>query len=117
MSDNISTVSKTWRAVRERRALAHRTRCVAAANRAVDDLRAIGVEVVVFGSLADHNAAFRPDSDIDICITNDGGLPFSHIEEIVRMATKPISVDLFAFGDLKPAVQRNVLATGVHHVE
>lgn len=118
--DNVvghSTSRKTWRDVRERRAQAHRARCASAANRVVDDLHALGVEVVIFGSLADPNAPFRPDSDIDICITDDGGLPFSRIEEIVRMATKPISVDLFTFNDLKPAVQRSVLATGVHHVE
>lgn len=111
------TAQKTWHAVRQRRTEAHRERCVAAANQAIADLKAIGVDAVVFGSLVDRAGPFRPDSDIDICILDDAGILFSELENIVRLATRPASIDLFAFAVLKPEIRHNILTTGVRYVE
>jgi predicted nucleotidyltransferase len=92
---------KTWRAVRERRAQLHRKQCVTAANRVIADLSALGVDAVVFGSLANHHAPFREDSDIDVCIMKNPGIEFSLIEMIARGHIKPVCMDLFAEGIAK----------------
>lgn len=108
---------KTWRAVRERRAQLHRIKCVAAANRVLADLSALGVEALVFGSLADRQSNFREDSDIDVCIVKNPGVDFSLIEDIARGHTKPASLDLFFLSELKPEIQQNMIRNGVRHVE
>lgn len=109
--------TKTWRAVRERRAQLHRMKCVVAANRILADLSALGVDALVFGSLANPQAYYREDSDIDVCILKNPGVDFSLIEEIALSHTKPALLDLFSLSELKPEIQQNIIKTGVRHVE
>lgn len=107
---------KTWKALSERRGREHRARCAETANRAVDSLSKLGVKVLIFGSLAEAGASFRPDSDVDLCVVDPAGVPFAEIERVVAEVCRSIPCDLVRLDDLKADVREEVLAKGVTHV-
>jgi predicted nucleotidyltransferase len=108
----------TWQEIRAARATEHRARAVIVANRLIEALRAAGVEAVIFGSLVNQAPSFfRDNSDVDVCITNAGGLRYTDISEIVyQTAGREVCVDLSFLEELKPAVAQRALADGVTHV-
>lgn len=105
-----------WALLQERRARLHRDFCVAAANKVIDELRDIGVDAVIFGSLASEPSVFRSDSDVDLCLLNQV-VPLGKIEEVVRKNLGTVKYDLVEFKDIGPGVRQAVIANGVHRVQ
>lgn len=106
-----------WTLLQDRRARAHRAFCVQAANGIIEELRQVGVDVVVFGSLAENPSWFRVNSDIDLCVLSRGGISLGEVEEVVRRHLGQVKCDLIEFGDLASGVRQEVVARGVRHVQ
>ena len=105
-----------WAMLQERRARLHREFCVNAANKVIDELRDIGVDAVIFGSLASESSMFRSDSDVDLCLLNKV-VPLGEIEEVVRKILGSVKYDLLEFENIGPRVRQEVMANGVPHVQ
>lgn len=105
-----------WAMLQERRAHLHREFCVTAANKVIDELRDMGVDAVIFGSLAGEPSVFRSDSDVDLCLLNKV-VPLGEIEEVVRKNLGPVKYDLVEFEGIGPGVRQAVIANGVHRVQ
>jgi predicted nucleotidyltransferase len=105
-----------WSMLQEQRARLHREFCVKAANQVIDELRDIGVDAVIFGSLACESSMFRGDSDVDLCLLNKV-LPLGEIEAVVRKSLGSVKYDLVEFENIGPRVRQEVIANGVHHVQ
>ncbi len=102
---------------REIARLAHKARCVALANGFVGLCKTKGADVVVFGSLANKDAFFRVDSDIDLCILDPGPLTFREIETLAGYFFAGTKFDLWDKSDLKPDVLDEVARFGVRHFD
>lgn len=105
-----------WAMLQERRARLHREFCVTAANRVIDELRDMGVDAVIFGSLVSKPSVFRSDSDVDVCVLNQE-VPLGKIEEVVRKNLGPVKYDLVEFHGISPSVRQAIIANGVRRVQ
>ncbi len=105
-----------WAMLQKRRAHLHREFCVTAANKVIDELRDMGVDAVIFGSLTSEPNVFRSDSDVDLCLLNKV-VPLGAIEEVVRKNLGPVKYDLVEFEGIGPGVRQAVIANGVHRVQ
>lgn len=106
-----------WAMLQERRARVHREFCVQAANRVIDELRHVGVDAVIFGSLAGDPKVFRSDSDVDLCLLKKAGVQLGEIEDVVRKYLGSVKYDLVEFEDIGSGVRQEVVAHGVHYVQ
>lgn len=116
-SDNNHNQESKWVKIKRERARVHRKNCVLAANNALSNLKKLGVEAVIFGSITKDFEKFTDKSDIDFCIINQNGIDESDLELIIRLHTKNIDVDICLFEQLKLGVKKSVISEGVKNVE